>query len=311
MASATRSSSSTPCAATAETGKWPESSGLSVSVTYFRRWFGNHLLTDNRALTLADYTFFDLPLAADPRLPISGTVTGFFNVVPQKFGVFDNLVTSAKNYGGITQNWNGVDVIVNARLQQGLSAQSGVSTGRAHKDVCEVARLAPSSLLHAYESGGVGTPGRAIPMGYCKMTQALRTQFKFLGAYTIPRIDVQLAATLQNLPGYERAASYNAPNAVVAPLLGRNISGNQANINLQLLPPQMYYGDRINLLDLRVGKILRLGSKRAQVSLDLFNALNSSTILTVNNIYSPTGRWEIPTGIPGGRLLKVTGQFDF
>lgn len=284
--------------------------GVSTSVTYFRRWFGNHLVTDNRALTPADYTFYDLPLPADPRLPISGTVRGFFDVVPAKFGVFDNLVTSAQQYGGITQNWNGVDVTVNARFQ-GLSVQGGTSTGRAHKDACAVAQRVPSSLLHAYESSGVGTPGRAVPMGYCKMTETLHTQVKFIGAYTIPRIDVQLSANMQFLPGRERAANYQAPNAVIAPLLGRNISGNQANISLQLLPPQTYYDDRINLLDARIGKILRFAGRRAQISLDLFNVLNSSAVLDANSTYNPTGTWEIPTGIPGGRLMKITGQLDF
>jgi hypothetical protein len=283
---------------------------VSVSATYFRRWFGNHLITDNQALTLADYTFFNLPLPADPRLPISGTVDGFFNVVPAKFGVIDNLVTSAKNYGDITQNWNGADFTFNARLRD-MTMQGGVSTGRAFNDVCEVAAKVPSVLLTAYESGGVGTPGRAIPMGHCQMKQSFQTQIKFLGAYTVPRIDVQLAATLQNLPGREVAASYNAPNAVVAPLLGRNLSGNTANVNLQLLPPQHYYGERINQLDFRVSKILRFGGKRMQASLDLFNALNTNTILTVNSDYSPSGSWEIPTRVLPARLIKITGQFDF
>jgi len=284
--------------------------GVSTSVTYFRRWFGNHLVTDNKALTAADYTFFNLPLPNDPRLPISGTVDGFFNVVPSKFGVFDNLVTSAEQFGGITQNWNGVDVSVNARFR-GLSLQGGTSTGRAFKDACEVARNAPSTLLHAYESEGVGTPGRAVPMAYCQMREKLQTQVKFIAAYTIPRIEVQVSANTQFLPGRERSANYNATNAVIQPLLGRPISGGQANIALQLLPPQTYYDDRINLTDLRIGKVLRFGSRRAQISLDVFNLLNSSSVLDANNTYNPTGTWEIPTAIPGGRLLKLTGQLEF
>jgi hypothetical protein len=283
---------------------------VSATATYFRRWFGNHLVTDNKALTLADYTFFDLPLPADPRLPISGTVPGFFDVVPAKFGAFDNLITAARNYGNITENWNGVDLTANARLSR-LLVQGGVSTGRAAKDLCEVAAKVPSVLLTAYESTGVGTPGRPIPMGYCSMTQSLQTQVKFLGAYTVPRIDVQLAATLQNLPGLERAANYVAPNAVVAPLLGRPLAGGAANTSLQLLPPQRYYGDRINQLDVRFSKILKIANKRVQGSLDLFNALNTNTLLTVNTTYNPTGAWEIPTRVLPARLVKITAQVDF
>ena len=77
------------------------------------------------------------------------------------------------------------------------------------------------------------------------------------------------------------------------------------------MPPQTYYDDRINLTDLRIGKVLRFGSRRAQISLDIFNLLNSSSVLDANNTYNPTGTWEIPTAIPGGRLLKLTGQLEF
>jgi len=230
--------------------------------------------------------------------------------VPSKFGIVDNLVTSAKNYGNIRENWNGVDMTANARLRD-VTMQGGVSTGRAFKDVCDVAAKQPSVLLDAYESGGVGTPGRAIPMGYCQITQAFQTQIKFLGAYTVPRVNVQLAATLQNLPGRERTANYAAPNAVIAPLIGRPLSGGVANVALQLLPPQQFYGDRINQLDIRASKIFRFGGKRTQISLDLFNALNSNTILGANANYLPTGAWEIPTNILPARLVKITGQFDF
>jgi hypothetical protein len=148
-------------------------------------------------------------------------------------------------------------------------------------------------------------------MGYCNMTQPLQTQVKFLGSYTVPRVNIQLAATLQNLPGLERAASYNAPNAVVAPLIGRPLAGNAANITLQLLPPQTFYADRINQLDFRASKILKFGSKRFQASLDLFNALNANTIVTAITTYNPTGAWETPTRILPARLMKVSAQFDF
>ena len=97
----------------------------------------------------------------------------------------------------------------------------------------------------------------------------------------------------------------------MAPLLGRPLAGSQANTRLDLLPPQTYYGDRINQIDFRASKILKFGEKRVQASLDLFNALNSNTILSVNTTYNPTGSWEIPSRILPARLVKVSAQFDF
>ena len=62
------------------------------------------------------------------------------------------------------------------------------------------------------------------------------------------------------------AANYAAPNSVVAPSLGRNLSGNAANVTVNLVAPGTMYGDRINQLDVRVAKTLRYGRSRTMVA---------------------------------------------
>jgi len=278
---------------------------VSLSASYFRRWFGNFIVTDNRAVTAADFTSFNLPLPADSRLPQSGTVSGFVNVNPAKFGLVDNYVTAASNFGKQTQQWNGADVNVAARLRAVLF-QGGVSTGRESRNNCEVAAKLPE-LLERDPRVASGS----LPMQYCDATTALSTQFKLLGAYTIPKVTVQVAATLQNIPGQDMQAAYAAPNAVVAPLLGRNLSGNAANITLNLLEPTTALSDRVNQLDLRMAKIFRMADRRVQIALDMFNALNSNTIQTYNTSYTPTGSWRAPLVVLPPRVLKVSAQLDF
>ena len=269
---------------------------VSASVTYFRRWFGNFLVTDNRAAAASDFTLFDFPVPADSRLPVSGVITGFSNVVPARFGLVDNLVTAASNYGKQTEHWNGVDVAVNARLQQVL-LQGGISTGRQSTDNCEIVTKLPELST--------------TPLEYCHVDAAVMTQVKLLGSYTVPRVGVQVAATLQNIPGQEMQANYTAANALVSPLLGRPLAGNAATITLNLLPPVVHLSDRVNQLDFRAAKILRFGNKRTQISFDLFNALNSNVVQTYNGAYSPTGAWRVPTAILPARVAKFSAQFDF
>ena len=266
-------------------------------------------MTDNRATSAADYTLFDIPLPNDPRLPVTGAVTGFANVNPNRFGLVDNYVTLASNYGRQTERWNGFDVTMNARLSK-VALQGGLSTGRTSRDDCEVRAKIPELPVPA--SGlQTGPPAGAMPLQYCKLTEPFQTQLKFLGAYTVPRVDVQIAATIENIPGQDIQAIWAAPNAALAPLLGRNLSGGAANLPINLLPPNTHFSDRTNQVDMRFAKIVRLYGTRSQIALDLFNALNSNTIQTYNNNYLPTGAWRTPNGVLPPRVVRISGQIDF
>jgi hypothetical protein len=134
------------------------------------------------------------------------------------------------------------------------------------------------------------------------------TQFKFLGAYTVPRVDVQVSGTFQALPGPVLAANYIAPNSVVQPSLGRPLSGGAANVTVNLINPGDMYGERLNQLDLRVGKILRFGRTRTNVGVDIFNALNANPVLTENSAYAA---WRTPLSILQPRYFRFSAQFDF
>ena len=87
---------------------------VSVTVGYNRNWWGNWYVVDNRATSLADYTPFSIKAPLDPRLPGGGgqTISGLYNLVPDKVGQVDELAQSYKNFGEQTENWQGVDVSV-------------------------------------------------------------------------------------------------------------------------------------------------------------------------------------------------------
>jgi len=283
----------------------------SIDVSYFRRTYGNARITDNRVLSPADFDTFDVVAPSDPRLPNGGDylVHGMYNLNPAKFGLAsDNFVTLAKNFGDQTEYWHGVDVNLNTRFFPGVLLQGGTSTGRTVTDNCALLAKVPEPAESRANSGLI-TTAAIRPLQFCHNATSWLTQVKFLGSYMIPRLDVLVSGTLQNLPGPPMLANYNLPTAIAAQTLGRPLSGGAANVAVGLLDPNTVFGDRLNQVDFRVGKVLRYGRTRATASVDFYNALNVSTILAQNNTFGSA--WLQPTSIMPARFAKVSLQFDF
>jgi hypothetical protein len=147
---------------------------------------------------------------------------------------------------------------------------------------------------------------------FCRQQEPWQTQFKGYGVYTIPRIELQVAGTYRNTPSAPITANFVASNAYLAAnsTLGRPLSGNTANMTIDLLSPEesVNFLDRRHELDLRFGKVVRFGATRTTINLDLYNALNADALISVNQNYAS---WLRPTEILNARLLKVSATFDF
>ena len=271
---------------------------VGVNVGAFRRWYGNFLTTDNRAVSASDFDTFSIVAPQNPNLPDGGgyTISGLYNVKPASFGRTDNLITSYKTYGGGQKEfWTGYDVTMNVRAMGGVTVSGGVSLGRQTTDTCGLKTKIP-------ELGGEADP-------WCLRQEKFQTQHKWLGSYILPRVDMLLSATFQSTPGPSLQANVQVPNAQVIPSLGRPLSGGAANVQVNLVAPGTMFGDRINQLDLRFAKILNFGRMRTNVGIDLFNALNSNTPTAYNGNYSAL--WPIPTAVLPARFIKLGAQIDF
>jgi len=315
------------------TANWEFSAGLqrelfaraSVDVAYFRRTYQNFWIIDNRATSASDFDRFSITAPSDPRLPGGGgyTVSGLYDLKPASFGrPADNFVTLASKYGNQIERWHGVDVNLSMRPQAGVRLQGGVSTGSTLTDICDVTDKVPEMLLGAATPANATTPqvlavstnnadairNQWIPLQFCRQQSPFLTNVKFAGSYTIPRADVLVSGTFRSVPGPEIYANYTATNAVIAPSLGRNLSGGVANLPVTIVQPGTMYGERLNQVDMRVGKILHVGRTKTVVNLDVYNVFNANTVLTVNYAYAT---WQRPTSILLARFAKIGVQFDF
>jgi hypothetical protein len=265
---------------------------VSVDVSYWRTTFGNFAVTDNRAISPADFDEFSITAPRDSRLPDGGgnRITGLYTLKPEKFGIrADEFVTFASNFGDMSRHFNGFDVVVNARPRPGLLVMGGTSSQRESTNDCDVQFDSPNTR-------------------FCDVTGTFLTQLKLLAVYTVPRIDLQVSMSLQNLPGPPITAEYTASNDEVRPSLGRNLAGGAANVAVELVEPRSMYGERMNQLDLRTAKILRFGRTRTTVGFDVYNLLNAAAVLSVNTAYQS---WLRPQEILTARFAKVILQVDF
>jgi hypothetical protein len=282
--------------------------GVALDVGYFRYWFGNFTVTNNTALTAADYSPYCVTAPVDANLPGGGgnQLCGLYDLNPNRLGLVSNLVAPAANFGTQTEVTNALDIAVNARFGKGGRVAGGVSTAQTTDDNC-FATTRPDLLVAPITGSGFTTQQQART-GFCHISPpwSAQTQYKVNVIYPLPwALDV--SAVYQNLPGVPIVANRPYTSAEVFSSLGRNLSLGSATV--PLIPPGAMFEDRLSQIDARLTKNVRFGRMRVRGMLDLYNIANSSYIFLRNNAYG--GAWGRPLTISGGRLLKLGVQVDF
>jgi hypothetical protein len=267
---------------------------LSASFGYFRRVNGNFFVTDNEALSRADFTEYSVTVANDGRLPNAGqTIGGLFDqnaIVANR-----NVVKDASEFGKQQQHWDGVDLTLDARLRNGLLLQGGLSTGKTMTDNCEIVDDAPEILA-------------GQPSAFCHQETGYLPQYKALASYTLP-YGVRISGTFQSIPGPQVLANsiYNNGNRLATTTLGRPFTLGQANVNV--IEPGSFYGDRLNQVDLRLTKIVNVGRGRVDLNVDFYNAFNSDAVTLELPALGPV--WRLPLTVIQPRFVKFAARWDF
>jgi hypothetical protein len=273
---------------------------IALNGGYYRNWFGNQSVTDNRLVAREDYSPYCVKAPRDSRLPGGGgyDVCGLFDVSLAKFGLVNNVVSQASTFGKQSQVNQFLTMGLNTRFRSGIRLGGGIDTGRSVTDSCFVVD-SPQQLLNCH----IVTPFGA------------QTQLKLNGSYPLPG-SIVVSGIYQNISGPQITASYAANNTEIAPTLGRNLSacGTRtpctATATIPLIMPGTMREPRITRLDMRVTKYINLTTRmRLQANIDVYNAFNSSSILTIGTAYG--SRWRQPTAIVDPRIVQFSAQLTF
>jgi hypothetical protein len=259
----------------------------------------------------SEFGQFSVTAPVDSRLPNGGgyTVSGLYNITAAAAArAATNVRGLANDYGDYDRHWDGIDVTFQARLAAGLNIQGGTSTGRLVEDFCAVRPGAPEGMATS-PYAGLGTYSSLLNP-YCRQVEPFLTTYKANASYLVPKIDVQVSGTFSSRPGavLRADAIFQANDPTILATLGRPLAA-VPNVTVPLIAPYEAYGDRIDQVDMRLGKILRFGRTRSNVSLDIINLFNSNDNLAYGTLLSAT--WPAPTQVLLPRIFRINFGIDW
>ena len=148
---------------------------------------------------------------------------------------------------------------VNVRAGRDFTLVGGTSTGQTVADSCDVRARLPelATTTTGTSAFGAGLTDSAVtPLSpYCHVAFGVLTQVP--RAVVVHRPEDRRSAggdVSEQARGDAGGKLRGAELRTWRPRSGRNLSGNAANVTVNLVAPGTMYGDRINQLDLRIGQ---------------------------------------------------------
>ncbi len=271
---------------------------VSMNVGLYRRQFYNLDVIDNTNLAPTDWSPFGITTPTDPRLPLSAQPIEMFTLNAAAVGrPIDNLRT----FSTVNETvYNGFELSGNLRREK-LLLFGGINTERRASTECDGSTSATNTA-------------RDNPNGlrFCDSIPPFRTTFKMSAAYQLPW-EFQVSGTFMAIPGPDVDANYG----VTAAVAGRPVIGTSAgatSITVNLIEPNTVFLDYQKKLDLRVARNFRFDRYRIQGFADVFNVLNSGTVVRVNETYGTnpaTNQWMTPLGLMEARYIRFGLQMTF
>jgi hypothetical protein len=267
-------------------------SNVSITAGYYHRTFQHLQYTKNTLVNPdTDYTPFTITVPATPNLQGGGgQAITMYNLNPSKLGVVNNVLTWSDIN---SRTYNGIEVSVNARFARRAFVFGGITTERTASNTCD---------------GPVPTTANAAtsnPNNYrfCNQTPPFQSLYKASGAYNFPQ-DINFSVTFQARPGISVGSFYTFNSAIAGvPLTGGG------NLTVTVVDPTTQYYDYVKTLDGRLAKTFRAGRTRVEPFVEIFNMLNFSTVLTVNETVGPS--YYTPGIIVQGRRFQLGGRVDW
>jgi len=279
------------------TGVWRDNKNFVNSVNPASRWSPVTLANGLTGGTIQLYRWANRPQADVGSNNIIQNVDGFQYLDPN-----GNVIGTVDPF----RRYRAAMFVLNKRLKNRWQAQASYVYSKATGNVDNSSTA--QVTLRQFE-----TPIFAVVNAEGRLTYDRPHEFKLLGTYQVPKVDVSVS-------GYFRAIS------------GRNYTPFQRYTNAELNNATNYrqpniepLGSRrlptLSTLDLRVEKVFTVMSNRFGVYADIENLANASTVTSVltrvpgTDVATSTGTVTLPFDTPGTlttpRQIRIGGRWSF
>jgi carboxypeptidase family protein/TonB-dependent receptor-like protein len=273
---------------------------MRVGAMYYHRTNKDQLGVRNRAVPTTAYIPFTTTIPNGPNGATSATV---YNLNPAFNGLQNNILDNDPyldtKYQGVeftankrfSRNWQMVAGLTFGKNTGGLNA-GGTSSGQT--DVATVGGFAGGDLNDPnntrYSNGIIGNDSEVA--------------FRLSGSYQLPG-QVSLAGTLISNSGYPYVSTYSVTRASVAPAV--NLTRASQTVFLSERGEERY--DAVTMVDLRISRPIKFGTRQINPQLEIFNIGNASTIVRYNPAVGST--YLAPGEILAPRIIRVGFSIDF
>jgi hypothetical protein len=273
---------------------------MRVGAMYYYRTNRDQLAVRNRAVPTSAYIPFT---ASIPNGPHGPTTVTLYNLAPAFNGRQDNILD---NDPYLDTKYTGVEFTATKRLSRNWQMVAGLTLGKntgglnnggtnsGQTDQATVAGFAGGELNDPnntrFSEGIIGNDSEV----------ALRLS----GSYLLPA-KINLAGTLISNSGYPYVSTYSVTRAAVAPA----VALTRANQTVFLSQRGEERLPSVTMVDLRLSRPIKLGTRQFVPQLDIFNIGNAATIVRYNPAVGAT--YLAPGEILAPRIIRVGFSVDF
>jgi hypothetical protein len=211
----------------------------------------------------------------------SGKTVKVYNQAPALTGKRDVVWT---NEPLLDSNYNGGDITLDKRMSNGWMMTGGASFGKNIGWVGNTDLNNPNSKEFSR-----GVVGNDVPWSY-----------RVSGIYDLP-YGVSMSGTFQYQKGFPETTQVSVGN--------NTVTLTQGSVTLTVEPRGTTRLPNLSQLDMSFKKVIRIGGKTWQPRLDIYNLLNSATI--INRVTVLGSAYGAVNGIQRGALIKAGMNVDW